>query len=1213
MTHILNGLRPTLLGAAVLLMVMSPALGATKVFDFVDPVIYGDPSPNCVTVTPSPPLFNRPEYGTQTKDYIWGDYTNAKYCAGGCGTNPSSSDSFLTSAFSHGNANSNEIRFTWATPTNDDSWLRLTAFEYKITTPVELTVTPWNQSPTVYLGIGGRISMDVMVFGTAANEDINCNPFGPADAALEFSLWIRETGRNLPLGMNGGIAGPVECVGVDSAGGAVDTGTPIGGISIANDGLWHLIVWEFIDAGGGAVGVQVTVDGGAPIVKSIDTISGDGILAAANNRGTLDSLAIRKKPGDSTTTKWFLNIDNVVIDAPGVTDPVYIQGPVSDLHTQVVLKYIDPTATEVRLYKDTGSGPTLFMSATSLEEDFSDTEHAFSFAQGSIAEGDKLTATQVVGDVESAPSDTVDVLGGLPIEDFSVNPAEGACATPADADTKWIEVRSDCYAEVRTEMLDGSVCMWNYDGGFRNGLYRRYKARIPAAGEYHMTVLMHITEDSAQLNSIRQYQMGVVALNSSAPLPRSQPCATGLNAVDSTQPNQAVGKYLGLTSANDSGLPTQKITTDVFTAGEGDDILVVFSTNVEARMQDPFSGAWLAEGTWNEYIANDPKCPNYPAAWTTSATWGGNARVKIDNIILKPGPPPNCNLTSAVTVPGPLYATQTTVTVTNVALNASEVRVYKAGYTQIGRKELPTGSATGTEVVDVTALVQGNIISATQTVNGIEACQTVIGPTVGAACGVTPAVTIQRPLLANQTVVTVTDVSMTATAVRVYDTTAGGPPIGENTAPGGQTTVDVTVTPLVTGHRIKARQIVNEIEGCVPSNASSPLVDDCSQIGAIDVVGPVNAGATTVAVSSVLDGATAVTVYANGAQIGQKTAGVVPGDNNVTVTTPLVKGQIISATQTITTAWGSLPGCIPATDEMVGSGHNAQILLSLGIRETNSTGPIGSNGGNSGTIEWLVGATTTPGGPPIGKPLVPGPQWQTVIFTPGVDLVGDFTGDGNLTSTTGKGVMEELAITIDQTAPDVGPYTMYIDNITSAGVNFADFESFTGTGNVQAVFRQPTFSGSTSANLATTPNLSWVDRAVGDGGGQSERIEWRFIDEAASRWIRLTTDGAPNIPNPIVDITQPITMRVLLLGPDDPLPVNCGNPRVDVDRDGDVDQTDFAEFERCYSGENVGYSESICWCFDVLGDGDVDSDDAGLFEACASGAGIAADPACDGI
>ena len=75
----------------------------------------------------------------------------------------------------------------------------------------------------------------------------------------------------------------------------------------------------------------------------------------------------------------------------------------------------------------------------------------------------------------------------------------------------------------------------------------------------------------------------------------------------------------------------------------------------------------------------------------------------------------------------------------------------------------------------------------------------------------------------------------------------------------------------------------------------------------------------------------------------------------------------------------------------------------------------------------------------------------------------------------------------------------------------------------------------------------------------------------------------------------------------------CPNPRYDADGDGDVDQDDFAEFQKCYNPSGVAAG---CGCFDwnpsiEAGDDDVDAEDLGLFEFCASGPDVPADPTCD--
>ena len=79
----------------------------------------------------------------------------------------------------------------------------------------------------------------------------------------------------------------------------------------------------------------------------------------------------------------------------------------------------------------------------------------------------------------------------------------------------------------------------------------------------------------------------------------------------------------------------------------------------------------------------------------------------------------------------------------------------------------------------------------------------------------------------------------------------------------------------------------------------------------------------------------------------------------------------------------------------------------------------------------------------------------------------------------------------------------------------------------------------------------------------------------------------------------------------------CGkDPFADVDCDNDVDQDDFAAFQRCLTGEG-GPILAGCEDFDRPepgwpdGDGDVDNNDYQAFEACASGPTIPADKSCD--
>lgn len=107
------------------------------------------------------------------------------------------------------------------------------------------------------------------------------------------------------------------------------------------------------------------------------------------------------------------------------------------------------------------------------------------------------------------------------------------------------------------------------------------------------------------------------------------------------------------------------------------------------------------------------------------------------------------------------------------------------------------------------------------------------------------------------------------------------------------------------------------------------------------------------------------------------------------------------------------------------------ILLTLGVRETNPTGAIGANGGVSGPIEF-VGAPTKSGNAPQGKLVSVKGQWVQVTFNIPNEPVLSFPvagSNGVLETTTGKVVLEHLAITPTDSSV-VGPYTLYLDDIT---------------------------------------------------------------------------------------------------------------------------------------------------------------------------------------
>lgn len=184
------------------------------------------------------------------------------------------------------------------------------------------------------------------------------------------------------------------------------------------------------------------------------------------------------------------------------------------------------------------------------------------------------------------------------------------------------------------------------------------------------------------------------------------------------------------------------------------------------------------------------------------------------------------------------------------------------------------------------------------------------------------------------------------------------------------------------------------------------------------------------------------------------------------------------------------------------------LQISLGIRETGTTQPIGSDGGVADGIEWvnLDGQAFTANG-----------AWQTFTFTPSTDPLTAFAGttaDSLLSSTTGT--IEHIRFRI---AGDVGPWTIFIDdvqNTTSAGTTvITGFEGFAVGSEV--MFQEPRFSGSTSSNLEATPDFAGVSDEQARTGSQSYKIEFEFVDDDPAKWIRLTTFGmGQEIPNPAV-------------------------------------------------------------------------------------------------
>lgn len=200
--------------------------------------------------------------------------------------------------------------------------------------------------------------------------------------------------------------------------------------------------------------------------------------------------------------------------------------------------------------------------------------------------------------------------------------------------------------------------------------------------------------------------------------------------------------------------------------------------------------------------------------------------------------------------------------------------------------------------------------------------------------------------------------------------------------------------------------------------------------------------------------------------------------------------------------------------------------VSIGIRETeagSATLPpfpgIGADGGTSGGIEWVN---------LDGQSLILDGTWQPFVFNIPTDPLTAFAGstaNGTLDGTWGT--LEHVRI-INTTGVDT-PVQIWVDDITNtvtpAGgapttTTIADFEGFLP--GAEVVFQESSFSGSTSGNVvgAAGPDMSGIDDTVAFTGVASDRLDFQFISNAMTNWVRFTTFRTTNSPNPAIRFDQ---------------------------------------------------------------------------------------------
>jgi hypothetical protein len=102
-----------------------------------------------------------------------------------------------------------------------------------------------------------------------------------------------------------------------------------------------------------------------------------------------------------------------------------------------------------------------------------------------------------------------------------------------------------------------------------------------------------------------------------------------------------------------------------------------------------------------------------------------------------------------------------------------------------------------------------------------------------------------------------------------------------------------------------------------------------------------------------------------------------------------------------------------------------------------------------------------------------------------------------------------------------------------------DFEGYTLGANGVVLFRQPSFSGSTSGFVVGDPcnfaggvyNCSEISNDYAFSGTQSLRVAWQFRTDAngnpfPNAWLRLTTFNTTSVPNPAITFAHRVRVRL---------------------------------------------------------------------------------------
>jgi hypothetical protein len=517
-----------------------------------------------------------------------------------------------------------------------------------------------------------------------------------------------------------------------------------------------------------------------------------------------------------------------------------------------------------------------------------------------------------------------------------------------------------------------------------------------------------------------------------------------------------------------------------------------------------------------------------------------------------------------VAVPAPtiqgtvLVPTQTTVTVTNVistaATKATKVSVYANDTTLIG--SVTTTGFTGTTVtVPVTALVNAQLISARQTIAGVE------GPASAIVTVAVPAPTVPNALGPGDGIVQVTNLHPLASTVRVFVNNV----LVGTASTAGAATVNVPITPdLQADNVVKATQVIGGVEG--PASEEITIAS-----GYCDVVFESN-----------MDSATGWTTFIPGAD-----ASATFGFDYSTMGIPASPhgGGTTRGLRMVVNESSGVRETLAATPTGLNMTGQFQVRFDFWI---NANGPFPAGG--AGSTLFLGGGVGFTNVQPVSAAAGPGSTGGYLVIS----------GEGGANR---DWRMYKNAVELTVTAPN--PYDVANNEVPAGTELAAAFPSKT-----PPQFQRDNYAQQTGSTNAGAGGFAWhtmvitVDTAVGKANFTVDGFSIGTVDTNVGTAVTLS--GAVQLL--YSDIFTSITNNTALsFGVVDNFMVlrNLASPGTDGDweNDGDVDLVDYTRFSDCFAGPGATANPKsgpgcrrVCdSVFDDDADGDVDLRDFGAF------------------